>query len=347
MDHPQRPAPSQQVLIHCGQVLSDSEAPLVKVLRRPEPEGPYTLHLAVRNEETLTQSASAPNLGEMNAPARSTAETATTSAPVMALPIVMMNPIVNAAYNAAVAAVYHPNSPGNAQGSVHPSPTVLQPPSLRDLGGSTSVQGNAVPNANQPMVPAIAFFPMGIPVLVPAAAQNQGFQIGQTASPVQMQFRQQQQQQQQPNQPRNIQRRPLQQIGRRPLHGNPPHVRGRGVVVYRFSLRGLIQLALIVAVLYAYCSREKFIVFVTLFVLLYLFARPIRRMIHNFYNARDAEGRRRQRGILHEILAIVLTLISSLFPNWNLNEGPGVPFARVVREEIPAENQEVPHPHAD
>lgn len=341
IEHPQRPPPSQQVLIHCGKVLSDGEAPLAKVLQHPELEGPYTLHLAIRNEESLTQSASAPNLGEVNAAPRNTTEMPTTSAPVVALPIVMMNPIVSAAYNAALAAVYNPNA-----GSSQTTPSaVLQPPSLREnTTGTTSAQPN-VPNANQPMVPAIAFFPLGIPVLVPAAAQNQGFQIGQTAAPppVQSQFRQP------PNQPRNVQRRPaFQQIGRRPLHGgNPPHVRGRGVVVYRFSLRGLIQLALIVAVLYAYCSRERFIFFVTMFILLYLFARPIRRMIHNFYNARDADGRRRPRGILHEILAIVLTLISSLFPNWNLNEGQGVPFARVVREEIPVENRDVPHPHAD
>lgn len=128
--------------------------------------------------------------------------------------------------------------------------------------------------------------------------------------------------------------------------GNPAHVRGRGVVVYRFSLRGLIQLALIVAVLYAYCSRERFILALTVFILLYVFARPLRRFINQYYNARDADGRRRPRGFVHEVLAILLTLISSLFPNWNVNEGQGVPFARIVREDIP-EERDAPHPHAD
>lgn len=180
-EHPQRPSPSQQVLIYCGKVLSDGDAPLAKILRRPEPEGRYTLHLAIRSEEPLTQSASAPNLGDIRA---TSSAVPTSASPVVALPVVMVNPIVSAAYNAAVAAVYA--DPG------------------RDRGTSPAQQ-----NPNQPMVPAIAFFPLGIPVLVPAqAAQNPGFQIGQ-AAPVQTQIRPPQH-----NQPRNVQRiRPFQQPG--------------------------------------------------------------------------------------------------------------------------------------
>ena len=133
--------------------------------------------------------------------------------------------------------------------------------------------------------------------------------------------------------------------------GNVPHGRGRGVVVYRFSLRGLIQLVLIIAVLYAYCSREHFVIGLVLFLFLYLFARPIRRLIHNHYHARDADGRPRVRGLLHEVLAILLTLITSLFPNWNANEGQGAPLVREIREEIPEENRVVAaaqnRPHVD
>jgi len=255
------------------------------------------------------------------------------------MPVMMVNPIVSAAYSAAMAAVYNPQAGTSAQ------PTVL-----RDQAqGSSS-------NPQQPMVPAIAFFPLGIPVLVPANAQNQGFRLGQESTAA-INGSQQVQQRQPPSYQSDGQRQGVNQPqGMSPLlillshliwagnqGGLAQHPRRR-VVVYRLSLRGLVQLALIIVVLYAYCSPGRFLLASLLCVLLCIFARPIRRLIHYHYNARDADGQPRVRGVMSEILAILLTLISSLFPNWNVNEGIEAGIARIVREEPLEQN---PHAHAE
>lgn len=204
-EHPRHPNPSEQVLIYHGKVLSESEAPLEKILRKLETEGHHTMHLVFRGGQTIAQSESVPNLGDVpdghpdpdvtstgdaassrghlegapvNPPEGSPSAITQQTSPMVALPVVMVNPIVNAAYNAALAAVYQPKGDTPVQSA------------SGDPSGSGSGVGHsseAVQNVQQPMVPAIAFFPLGIPVLVPAAAQNQGFQVGQSTQATQQQ----------------------------------------------------------------------------------------------------------------------------------------------------------------
>lgn len=335
--HPQQPQPGEQVLVYQGQVLYDLQAPLKKILKFLEKGEPHVIHLVLRNEATPSTSRQTETGERSEAPAANEAPPVTTGSSMVALPVVMMNPIVTAACNAAMAAVYRQG--GNAETTPLRIPLPPDPSQPSSSSSNSNLQQNP---QQQPMVPAIAFFPLGIPVLVPAAAQNQGFQIADHL--------QRQNPQRHPPQHRHAERRAPGQHGnsfsefwmQRFFEGRR-HGRAREVIVYRFSLRGIIQMALIVALLYAYCSQESFFFFLGAFILLYIFARPIRRVIQGILNGREPDGERRQRNIFQEILAFVFMLISSLFPNWNAEDAPEAPFARLVREERFEEPQNRPH----
>lgn len=175
--HPRRPTAEEQVLICEGRVLKNGEVELREVFRRLE-SGHCNLHLVLKPKEPLPQSSSAPNLQQ---PVQQT-PASTPRPPVVAVPYMMMNPVVSAAYNAAFAAVYQ--QPGVQGGGIQ---LPVGSPVIGGAGPSSSEAPSTTGQIQQnQLVPAIAFFPLGIPVLVPAA-QNQGFQTGQVVSNVQVQ----------------------------------------------------------------------------------------------------------------------------------------------------------------
>eukprot|EP00210_Caulerpa_lentillifera_P006202 g5926.t1 len=331
--HPRRPSIDEQVLICNGRVLKNNETPFQETLNRSG-EGPINLHLVLKLKESPSSSSSNP-LNQ--APQQSSTAN---SPPVVAVPYMMMNPVVSAAYNAAIAAVYQ--NPESARGGSMQLPgggfPVLSPAPIPSTGSPSSSNSTAGPSTgsqttqNQ-MVPAIAFFPLGIPVLVPAAAamQNQGFQIGQTA-PVQTPPMQEGQGQ--------VQRRQVQPPVRR--HGpepGPVRVRRRRVVVYRISIRSMLQLVIVVTFLFFSFSREKFVLCLVAMLVVYLLAKPMRRLLHQLHQ-RDGNGQRRRRGIWNELLAFILSFISSVFPHLDVNlmnfdGNPDSPRNRAQEEEEP------------
>lgn len=306
----------------------------------------------------------------------------------VAVPYMMVNPVVSAAYSAAFAAMSTGNAPaaqvpmpGAGMQTFPPPPTVPpqdssssnhqsqastsgepQPHPQPPAGGPAhqqqtqsqqqAVAGNAQQGGLPPLIPAIAFFPLGVPVLVPAANPPQGFQI-------QNQYVQQQQQgppslhpppgQRMPvnaNPPGlqvNIQAPLLHRQGHHHHHhgpGQPARRRRRRVIMYRISIRGVLQLVLMLAVLYAYTSRGRFLAVVVTFCVIYLAARPLRRILGQLtHPGPGRQGIGQPRGIIHEILSLVLGFITSVFPTWNVNVQDEAAFA-AAQEMVNREGRE-------
>lgn len=109
--------------------------------------------------------------------------------------------------------------------------------------------------------------------------------------------------------------------------------------MFRISVRGLLQLVLILTFLYNYCTKGRFFLLVGLFVLLYLMAGPLcwllsRVSAHHRGNlARNREDRnlRFQQngplGFLMEVAMLVVGFVTSLLPTWNVNAQDEVAFA--------------------
>lgn len=287
----------------------------------------------------------------------------------VAVPYMVVNPVVSAAYGAAFAAVNNgapaEQSAGTSQPQVPQMPNILpqnapwgalgnMPQAPGGLGSAPTLdplqqqqqQGQAAAGGQAgypPLIPAIAFFPLGVPVLLPATAPPQGFQI-QPQVPAQV-----------PNQMGNLfpyqipgqplnEPAPAQGQGHHHVQGGPiPRRRRRRVVMYRISIRGLLQLILMLTLLYAYTPKGRFTLLVVLFCVFYIAARPLRRILaHMTRGGNVRQGQPPQpRGILHEILTLVLGFITSVFPAWNINVQDEAEFAAaqdlVNREEAERE----------
>lgn len=124
----------------------------------------------------------------------------------------------------------------------------------------------------------------------------------------------------------------------------PVRVRRRRVVVYRISIRWILQMAIILTFLFFSFSREKFVLCLVGIVAVYLLAKPMRQLLNQLHRQRDANGQRR-RGIWDEFVAFFLSFVSSVFPHLdaNLMNGEGNPDSPRNR---PAEEQE-PHLHVE
>lgn len=301
----------------------------------------------------------------------------------VAVPYMVVNPVVSAAYGAAFAAVNPNGSNSHANGANTPQGTSMLPmpfmtppwtvpgqlPQPAPASTSTSssdptllpTQQNGGTNISQPafppLIPAIAFFPLGVPMLVPATAPPHGFQVHPQMT-TQMQ-----------NQGGNIfpgqMPIPAQPLRQPNLHGHhhhhhhPPGVqvprrRRRRVVMYRISIRAVLQLILMFTLLYAYTPRGRFTLLVGLFCVFYIAARPLRRMLEHLTrggNMRPGHpghpgqpGQPPQpRGIIHEVLTLVLGFVTSVFPAWNINVQDEAEFAAaqeiVNREERERERE--------
>lgn len=302
----------------------------------------------------------------------------------VAVPYMVVNPVVSAAYGAAFAAVNsgglngHPNGVNSSQGtSMLPMPFMAPPWTVpgqvpqapAPASSSTSSSDPSLPQAQQgsgvsisqptfpPLIPAIAFFPLGVPMLVPATAPPHGFQAHPQMA-TQMQ-----------NQGVNMYhgQMPMQAQGlRQPnMHGHHhhhhhapgvqmPRRRRRRVVMYRISIRAVLQLILMFTLLYAYTPRGRFTLLVGLFCVLYIAARPLRRMLaHLTRGGNMRPGQPAQpRGFIHEVLTLVLGFVTSVFPAWNINVQDEAEFAaaqdivnREERERERARNQPQDHDH--
>ncbi|GMH45858.1 hypothetical protein BSKO_13821 [Bryopsis sp. KO-2023] len=288
----------------------------------------------------------------------------------VAVPYMMVNPVVSAAYSAAFAAMSNGNAHAPLPGMSVPSLASVSPPSTTAGAQPQASTSGAVGQSEQrqqglgqppqqalpPFIPAIAFFPLGVPMLVPAATPPQGFQVHQQYIQPTLQPGHQYtppnthppQYPHQPNMPNNaFQGGPIPAPARHHHHhhgpGQPPRRRRRRVVMYRISIRGLLQLILMLTVLYAYTSRGRFLALVGLFCVLYLAARPLRRILSHITRGgvggggRPAQGQ--PRSFIQEILTLVLGFVTSVFPAWNVNVQDEAAFA-AAQELVNREDRE-------
>lgn len=214
------------------------------------------------------------------------------------------------------------------------------------------------------MVPAIAFFPLGVPVLVPTPIpQPLTQQMQSNSDPNYLSGGQSVQQQQQQLPPRFQYPRPVNHqqpflpdnnrryvrvirrevnvhnnnqldvaannnnnaIGNNNNNNNNVRMRRRRVIMYRISVRNLLQFVILMIIFYTCCTRETFILILALGILVYFAAGPIRRIM-SYLSVTRNENRNFHLTVLHEVAAIVLGFVSSLFPGWNIDHQDAVAF---------------------
>lgn len=113
--------------------------------------------------------------------------------------------------------------------------------------------------------------------------------------------------------------------------------------MFRISIRGLLQLVLVLTFLYNYCTKGRFFLLVGLFVMLYMLAGPLRWLLSQISrgpgnhqagvageqvsNQNPNQHQHRPRGFLMEVLMLVVGFVTSLLPTWNINAHDEAAFA--------------------
>lgn len=270
----------------------------------------------------------------------------------VALPYMVVNPVVSAAYGAAFAAVNNgvptqvqASNPAQLPTMPYMSPSWCIPGQVPQTTPATS--GSDVPQQQQPqpvlgpgptgfppLIPAIAFFPLGVPIEVPANAAPQGFQVYPQMAP------------HIPNADTNMYQGPVPVNPQRLHHPAPgaqaPRRRRRRVVMYRISIRSLLQVIIFISLLYAYTPRGRFALLAGILCALFLIAKPLRRILGNL--TRNGNLRRGQNpqptGFVQTVLTLVFGFVSSVFPAWNVNPQDEAAFA-AAQELVNREDNEM------
>lgn len=305
----------------------------------------------------------------------------------MAVPCMMVSPVVLAAYNAAVAAITNSVTEGrvhvgggpsqgdcaassgtgaqsgqqsnpfvfaqnlsDAQRQIHQLSKAWQPQSSQGTGNDAQLLQHNMAlwrmPFGAPFIPAMAFFPLCIPMVVPAANSPQHL-------PYQMY-------------PTSTSARYVQMEGGRFIYADPARQQGqvnthqmrrmqnqnrggrrRRVVMFRISLQALLQLVLMLTVIYSYFSTLWFFLIVGFLLLWGVSANPLQRLLNHLSgrNLRHAnrgdqnphENQDQRRGFVMELLTLVVGFITSLVPGWNINAQDDAAFAdaqeMMMREE--------------
>eukprot|EP00873_Tetraselmis_striata_P044659 jgi/Tetstr1/464923/TSEL_009657.t1 len=279
----------------------------------------------------------------------------------------MMNPVMAAAYQAALAAITGGQAAADA--GVMPMPFVL-PPNLAAFGAAptpdTAQASGAGSSSNQPQAQPYPFpygampvaispysmpFPYPFPYPPPPGADGSapppphgppapGWAYPPTAPAPQ------------PPLPPPAAQQPEAPPGRGADAGDAAAVaaavgaEGGGgglaqmrvrVRLIRLNVRLLLQVGVFALILYQHCSASRFFMLVIGGLLLYLTALvPMRRMVQAMVGGNNPAPR---TGLLRELQMLVLGFLASLLPGWNFNPEDAAAFA-AAQEMVAAEGQQ-------